>query len=167
VTRLERVKLENIIAEHSKPLSWFCLKLCRDHHDAEDLFQDTWCKAVGKIHLYDETKPFGPWLFAICANEYKNAYSKAKRNPLAVYGEAAVDGDTAIDIADTTPVFDEEQDAARQAVDGLDEKHRLVVILHYFSDYSVEEVAYILGVPQGTVKSRLHKARETLKTQLA
>jgi RNA polymerase sigma-70 factor (ECF subfamily) len=141
--------------------------LCHNHHDAEDLFQETWCKAVGKIRLYDETKPFLPWLFAICINEYRDAYSKAKRNPVATFSEVAGDDDAVFEVADKTPVFDEEHDAVRQAVNGLDDKLRLVVILHYFSDYGVGEVASILGLPQGTVKSRLHKAREVLRVQLA
>jgi RNA polymerase sigma-70 factor (ECF subfamily) len=159
--------LENIIAQHSKPLTRFCLKLCRNHHDAEDLFQETWCKAVGKIRLYDEAKPFLQWLFAICINEYRDAYSKAKRNHVATFSEVSGDDDAVFEVADTTPVFDEEHDAVRQAVNGLDDKLRLVVILHYFSDYGLKEVSSILGLPQGTVKSRLHKARELLRVQLA
>ena len=163
---MERNDLNRYIAEHEKNLTRLCLKLCRNRSDAEDLYQETWCRVMTKLHLYDESKPFQPWLFAVCVNTFRNAYKKAKSNPDALFNtneemECAID--SAIDPA---TVFNEEYDLIRQAVDELDEKHRIVIVLHYFSDYAVEELASIIGIPQGTVKSRLHKARKIIRRRL-
>jgi len=68
--------------------------------------------------------------------------------------------------ADNKPMFNEEYDSIKQIIDDLDEKHRIVIVLHYFSDYSVEQLASIIGIPQGTVKSRLHKARRIIRGRL-
>ena len=163
---MDRDGLIRYVAEHEKALTRLCLKLCQNLVDAEDLYQETWCRVVSKIHLYDESLPFLPWLFAICVNTYRNAHKKAKRRPVAQFDNIE-EMEWAIDRAvSSEPVFNVEHDLIRQIVHGLDEKFRIVIVLHYFSDFSVQELASIIGIPQGTVKSRLHKARKTIKGRL-
>ena len=163
---MERSDIISCIEEHEKNLTRLCMKLCRNRSDAEDLYQETWCRVVEKIHQYDETKPFQPWLFAICVNSYRNAYKRAKRMPVAVFDSSEEMGWAINNTADNKPMFNEEYDLIKQIIDDLDEKHRIVIVLHYFSDYSVEQLASIIGIPQGTVKSRLHKARRIIRGRL-
>jgi len=154
------------VAEQEKHLTRLCLKLCRNRSDAEDLYQETWCRVAAKIHLYDESKPFQPWLFTICVNTFRNAYKKAKSKPDALFDNNEEVERAINETAASATVFNEEHDLLRQIINELDEKHRIVIVLHYFSDYSMEELASIIGIPQGTVKSRLHKARKIIKGRL-
>jgi len=163
---MTREDLNRLVAEHETALTRLCLKLCRSNVDAEDLYQETWRRAVEKIHLYNDTKPFQPWLFTICINVFRNAYRKSKKTPIAVF-DSDEEKERAIDnAAIPEPVFNEEHSLIRDIVNELDEKYRIVIVLHYFSDYSIEELAAIIGIPQGTVKSRLHKARKIIKGRL-
>ena len=163
---MERNSLNRFIAENEKNLTRLCIKLCRNHSDAEDLFQETWCKVIDKIYQYDESKPFQPWLFTICINTYRNAYKKARKTPVASFSSNEEMEWAINNTIDSQLAFDEDHDLIKQIIDSLDEKHRIVVVLHYFSDYSIEQLASIIGVPQGTVKSRLHKARKIIKGRL-
>ena len=156
----------NLVEVHGTALTRFCLKLCRSNDEAEELYQDTWCRAIEKIHLYDSTRPFQTWLFTICVNIYRSAYRKSKKSLIAEFDNDE-DKEWAMDnAAISKPIFNEEHDLIRQAINELNQKHRIVVVLHYFSDYSLEEIASIIGIPKGTVKSRLHKAREIIRGRL-
>ena len=64
---------ERYVAEYSRELTRFCIKLCGDVHDAEDLFQDTWARALDKFDQYDQSSSFKSWLFTICANLFRNS----------------------------------------------------------------------------------------------
>lgn len=139
------------------------MKLCRNYNEAEDLYQETWCKVVEKFYLYDESKPFEPWLFAICINAYKNAYKRAKNKPVAVFSSDEEKEWAINSTPNSIPTFNEEHDFIKQIINEMDEKFRIVIILHYFRNYSVAELSSIIRIPQGTVKSRLHKARELIR----
>ena len=163
---MTREDLNRLVTEHETALTRLCLKLCRSNADAEDLYQETWRRAVEKIQLFDDTKPFQPWLFTICINVFRNAYRKSKNAPVTDFSSDE-EKERAIDNAAISgPVFNEEHSLIRDIVNELDEKYRIVIVLHYFSDYSTEELAAIIGIPQGTVKSRLHKARKIIKGRL-
>ena len=163
---INRDDLDYYVSLHGKNLTRLCLKLCRNSHEAENLYQETWCRVVDKIHLYNKSKPFEPWLFTICVNIFKNLYKKAKNTPVTIF-DGNEEMEWAINNAvETKPIFNEEHDLLRQIINELDEKHRIVIILYYFSDYSLPELASIIRIPQGTVKSRLHKAREIIKRRL-
>ena len=68
---------EKYIEQYSERLSRLCCNLCRNYADADDLFQDTWFKAMKNFDKYDKTRDFGKWLFAVCVNTYKNTRYKA------------------------------------------------------------------------------------------
>ena len=163
---IKRETFDKYISAHGKNLTRLCLKLCRERGEAEDLYQETWCRVAEKIRFYDEAKPFEPWLFTVCLNIFKNACNKAKKRPLAFF-ESDREMERALNnAAAPQPFFNEEHDLLHQIVGELEEKHRAAVALHYFGDYSLEQIANILGIPRGTVKSRLHKAREIIRRRL-
>ena len=77
--RLKRV-FDRYIALYGKRLYGLCVNLCGGAFDPDDLYQETWLKALGKIHRYDESKPFEPWITAICVNIYRDMLRKHKNN---------------------------------------------------------------------------------------
>lgn len=155
--------IDQYIRQYGKRLYGLCLKLCANSFDADDLYQDTWLRVLKCIHQYDPTQPFEPWLTKICVNTYRNALRRIARSPFLQFRT----GEEQEDFFRRIPVPEKEDYAElRQAIDGLPEKLRLTVILFYFQDMNTAAVAQTLGVPEGTVKSRLSKARKLLKEVL-
>ena len=156
---------EKYVALYSRDLTRFCMKLCGNVHDAEDLFQDTWARALDKLKLYDEQRSFKNWLFAICVNLYKNT-GKSKYNSARIV--FATDEEKERFFA-SIPDKNKDIDAyiaLHTALGELPKKHRVVIILFYFKEFSLKEISEILNIPEGTVKSRLNTAKNLLKRRL-
>lgn len=155
--------IDQYIQRYGKRLYGLCLSLCADPTEADDLYQDTWMQVIKHIDRYDESRPFEPWLTRICVNTYRNLLRRAARSPLLHFKtneekEAVLNAIPAKEGEDYSPLY--------RAIDGLPEKYRLTVILYYFREMDVAATALALGVPEGTVKSRLSKARKRLKEVL-
>ena len=156
--------MDQYIQAHGRRLFGLCLTLCAHRQDAEDLYQDTWLKALAHFHQYDPNCPFEPWLTRICVNTYRNSLRRLARSPIFQGFRSTQEKDALLtsvpapDRPDYTPLY--------QAVDGLPEKLRVTVILYYFEENDVNTTAQVLGIPPGTVKSRLNKARTKLKEVL-
>lgn len=138
------------------------MTLCRNRDDAEDLYQETWLKVLSHIHKFDETKEFEPWAARICVNTYRNILRRLKISPFVDFASDAEKTlrmeSVSADERDHTVLYD--------AVDRLPERLRVTVILYYFRYMDVQKTAEILGIPEGTVKSRLNHARKRLKEAL-
>ncbi len=143
------------IAAHGPRLYALCLRLCRNRWDADDLYQDTWYKALRAYKKYDSSRPFAAWLTTICVNTYRDQYRRKKWREWLHLDDAALERVAA------PP--DDPHAAVRQAVDALPEPLRLAVTLYYFAGCDVAQTAQALGVAEGTVKSRLARARAKLK----
>ena len=155
--------IDQYIRKYGKRLYGLCLTLCANPFDADDLYQDTWLQVVRNISRYDESREFEPWLTKICVNTYRNTLRRIARSPLLNFKtneekDSALEAVPAPEKEDYTPVH--------EAVDRLPEKLRLAVILYYFEEMDIAAVAGVLGVPEGTIKSRLNKARKLLKEVL-
>ncbi len=123
--------------------------------DCADAVQEALSKAWAK-RAQAEPGYFRPWLVRIVINECHNLYRRRKR----ILYTAEVEP------APQASVLDDPARQLRQALETLPEKLRLPLVLHHLEGFSVEEVARILRIPEGTVKSRLHQARGALKTEL-
>jgi RNA polymerase sigma-70 factor (ECF subfamily) len=139
------------------------LAITRDEKAAEDILQEAFLRVYTYAHSIDEAMPLGPWLYRVTVNLSYSWTRQVKRWLQSLQ-----------DVVDrwTVPVqwhpetLTEEQEWRQillQAIDALPPRHRVVVILHYLEELSLKEIAYVLDVPEGTVKSRLHYARENLK----
>ena len=139
------------------------LAITRDEKAAEDILQEAFLRVYTYAHSIDEAMPLGPWLYRVTVNLSYSWTRQVKRWLQSLQ-----------DVVDrwTVPAqwhpetLTEEQEWRQillQAVDALPPRHRVVVILHYLEELSLKEIAYVLDVPEGTVKSRLHYARESLK----
>ena len=148
--------MDQYIRQYGRRLYGLCRSLCRNVQDADDLYQDTWLKALDKLDSYDPGLPFEPWITRICVNTYRNVLRRLARSPVRPMEEG--EEFPAPDSPDYAPLY--------EAVHGLPEKLRVTVVLYYFRDMDTAGTAEVLGVPQGTVKSRLSKARKLLKEVL-
>jgi RNA polymerase sigma-70 factor (ECF subfamily) len=166
--------LDILIDRYATDLYTLCMKLARRAPDADDLFQDTWVRVMKRLDSYSPEQRFKPWLFAICVNRYRDMYRWRKRwrrgRGAGAGEESAESALAALEAGDRTPeqraLDREDLLAVRRAIDSLDDALRLPVLLHYYEDLSVEEIGRIMEIPQGTVKSRLHTAREKLRAAL-
>lgn len=164
--------MEILIQRYKDPLYHFCLHLCKGKGAADDLFQDTWIRVMGSIQSLDPGRPFKTWLFTIAANLYKDRWRRHKRwlglvreyhsSDLLEQQLANLEAD--IPAPGQNLLDCEQAKELRNCLEKLADPLRIPVILHYFQEISIQEIAEILDIPPGTVKSRLHSARSKLKT---
>lgn len=154
------------ITKYSLDLTRLCLSLCANRTDADDLFQDTWYKAMKNYSKYNRALPFDKWLFAICVNTYKNNVKLAfnRRNVSFANDEEKMRFMNSI--PDITDKNCDDYIMLHTSIQKLDKKRRIVLVLFYFKDYSIKEISEILKIPEGTVKSRLYSAKSELKRSM-
>lgn len=155
--------IDQYIRQYGKRLFGLCMTLCADPYEAEDLYQETWLKVVRNISRYDLAREFEPWLTKICVNTYRNTLRRIARSPVLSFRDTR-EKDTMMQSVPAPEKKDYEP--LYEAVRNLPEKMRLTVVLFYFEDMDIRSAAEVLGVPPGTVKSRLSKARKLLKEVL-
>lgn len=155
--------IDQYIRQYGKWLFGLCMTLCGDPYEAEDLYQETWLKVVRNISRYDPAREFEPWLTKICVNTYRNTLRRIARSPVLNFRDTR-EKDTMMQSVPAPEKKDYEP--LYEAVRNLPEKMRLTVVLFYFEDMDIRSAAEVLGVPPGTVKSRLSKARKLLKEVL-
>ena len=159
------------ISEHIEKcrerLTRLCLSLCGDHHDAADLFQDTCLRAFKYYKTYDKNKEFDKWIFSICVNTYRSGLKKFYRMKKVDFASAEEHDDFLTGIPDTdSTASHEEYKELIKAVKKLPEKFHIVIVLRFFSDLTEKDMAKMLGIPEGTVKSRLNKAKMLLRKEM-
>jgi RNA polymerase sigma factor (sigma-70 family) len=130
--------------------------------EAEDAAQEGFVKAWQALPRFREGAPFRPWLLAIVVNEARNRRRHAGRQ--AALALRALDPPPAP--TDETAAARAEHERLLQIVGGMREEDRLVIGYRYFLDLNEQETAQALGVPRGTVKSRLARALERLREQM-
>ena len=156
--------IDQYIRQYGKRLYGLCLTLCANSFDADDLYQDTWLRAVKNISQYDESREFEPWLTRICVNTYRNRLRRITKSPI-FDSFASAEEKTAV-MENIAAPESKDYSQLHEAVDRLPEKLRVTVILFYFRDMDIVQTAHILNIPTGTVKSRLNKARKLLREVL-
>ena len=158
-------RISEYINLYGRDLTRLCISLCNQRSDAEDLYQATWEKAIKNIRRYNDEKPFDKWLFAICVNTYKDTVKSSFRRKILSFNKTEDLDLTLNSISDDIAPHDEFL-SLHQALKKLTPEKRQVIALYYFKDYSTKEVAEILNIPEGTVKSRLSTARQDLRKEL-
>ena len=156
--------IDGYIEQYGKRLYGLCLTLCRNSFDADDLYQETWLKAYKKFEQYDKSRPFEGWLTGICMNTYRDILRKRRRSN--IYDNFSTEEEKEAVLENAAAAEPADMEHIRIAVDRLPEKLRVTVILYYFHQMNVSQVSASLKIPEGTVKSRLNKARNMLKEVL-
>jgi RNA polymerase sigma-70 factor (ECF subfamily) len=150
------------------------LRLTRNPADAEDLLQETYLRAYRGFAGFQPGTNLKAWLYRILTNTFINAYRKRQREPQMVledeipdwylYDRLNEDGETASaesQVLDRIPDED-----VKEALDALPETFRMAVWLADVEGFAYKEIAEILGIPIGTVMSRLHRGRKALEQRL-
>ncbi|MBQ5851861.1 MAG: RNA polymerase sigma factor [Lachnospiraceae bacterium] len=129
-----------------------CKAILLYESDCCDVIQEALINAYNKLHTLRDDRYFKTWLFRILINQCNTMRKKQKRRLNMEYG-----------ILDNLQAEDRNYRELYNSIDTLKEDRRQAIILHYVNGYSIAEIADMLSVPIGTVKSRLHHARKELK----
>ena len=158
---------------HLDALYNFALHLSNDHEDAEDLVQDTMVKAYRFFSSYEKGTNAKAWLYRVLKNSFINRYRKTSKQPIQVdYDEISTFYETVRSEQSETTDMQELMyrelmgDEITKALEKLPEDFRTVVILCDIDGFTYEEIANMLDVPIGTIRSRLHRGRNLLRTLL-
>ncbi len=158
---------------HMSLLYNYALRLTNNVEDAKDLIQDTYLKAYRFIAKYEQGTNAKAWLFRILKNSFINNYRKNSRTPQQVeYTE--VEDYVELMKSDYAPTTDLRKDIfdnvlgddVMRAMESLNEEFRTIIILSDIEGMTYEEIAEILDIPLGTVRSRLHRARKVMQEKL-
>lgn len=175
-TYSEKERLEifnNEFMPHIDSMYNFAYRLSFDDDDSKDLVQDTYLKAYRFINSFQRGTNAKAWLYRILKNSFINEFRKKGKEPSKVdyqevenfYNSDDVDDTRTVDLRVDT-VKDMIGDEVTNALNALAIDFRTVIILCDLEGFTYEEMAKILDIPIGTVRSRLHRARNLLKEKL-
>lgn len=153
---IDNHSFEMLVTAQTDTMYRVSMSMLKNEHDAQDAVHDAILLAYQNRNQLRQEQYFGTWLVRILINVCHKVLKARKR-----YSDI---GETLPDIAARdNPYLSVE---IGELIDSLPEKIRLTIILYYVEDYSVKEIKDILRIPEGTVKSRLNKGRNLLKTYL-
>jgi RNA polymerase sigma-70 factor (ECF subfamily) len=166
--------MEIMIERYKTPLYRFCHHLTSNKYDCEDLFQETWVRVVKNINSFDQDKNFETWLCTIAVNCYKDRYRRSKRwlNRIKDYftnedKEQEMENAASLDPSPEEQIVAVEmRESLREQINKLDDIYKLPIILFYFKNMCHNDISEVLGIPVGTVKSRLNTGRSKLKAMM-
>lgn len=162
-----------IITRYKNGLYTFLHRFLNNNEMIEDIFQETFLQLYMSRESFDVTRPLRPWLFTIAANKAKDALRKQHRVPAITIGTISDNEQMSFeDVLNTINVDTEKQGLGpyesverdetsamvRRIIANMPENLREILILSYFNKFSYKQIADILSIPIGTVKSRLHAA---------
>lgn len=162
-------ELIEIVELHGKSIYGFCYKLKGNKEDTDDLYQETFLKAVELRHKIDAARNPKAFLISIAVRLHNNHRRKfAWRQRIAPTAELNEAASNISSLASAMTPEDavlslELRSMIQHAAHLLDDKLKLPLYMYYTADMTIEEIAAALKIPSGTVKSRLHKARTTMR----
>jgi RNA polymerase sigma-70 factor (ECF subfamily) len=161
--------IEQLIQDHQLGVFRLALSILKDPSEANEAAQDTFIAALNALRSYRESSSFKAWLYTIALNTSRSRLRKRKARERLQHRLTAI-----FHIQTQRPptledalIGNEEEAALWKALGKLGEKHRIPIVLRYYHDLSVSEIAEILKIKEGTVHSRLSIARERLRAELA
>ncbi len=163
-----------LVRRYHAPLRRMLQAILRNPQDTEDVIQETLLRAYRFLHRFDPARPFGPWLFQIGANLAKNHLRKGRgRTELSLEASPDEGEDAGYEgewLADERPLREVEgrrlKEAVRAAVARLPDEQRVVLEMRVIGELTYKEIAASLGVPMGTVMSRLNRGRARIQEEL-
>ncbi|MEK6644494.1 MAG: RNA polymerase sigma factor [Planctomycetota bacterium] len=160
---------EALVQRYSRDLFVFVSRFLRNPAAAEDVVQDTFVQVYQSAGGFDLSRRFRPWLYTIAANKARDQLrERVRKREVSISGVAGGDYSEEVSYLDflsddeTRPgdaiEAEEERDIVRTVVSGMPDHHREILVLGYYQRLPYKEIAEILAIPLGTVKSRLHAA---------
>ena len=168
---------DELVRRHSRKLHAMLYQMIGSEADAYDIAQESFLKAYNSLHYFNGKSTFYTWLYSIAANQARNFLRRRKReNSYSIDNDEHGDAlEKDVRLADTSITSDPARQAyisdlkakLGQALDSLSEKHREVVTLFDIQGMSYAEIAAILHISEGTLRSRLHYAHKQLQGMLS
>ncbi|GIV02267.1 MAG: RNA polymerase sigma factor RpoE [Fimbriimonadales bacterium] len=171
----DREAMDELVRKYTDTAWRYAYRLCPNEDDAADLVAEAFARVYTGLESYKEKSSFSTWLYRIVVNCFLDRKKRERRHQHASL-EAEIeleDGEVTLQIPDDALGPDEELEGAERseilarAINLLPEKHKAMVILYHVEMLGYEEIAAVMGLPVGTVKSRLNRARLALKEILA
>lgn len=154
------ISCENIIAEYSDLVYRIAISQVKNKQDAEDIFQEVFISLIKNINDIKNETHLKHWLIRATINRAKNHHLCFWKRQVDLQNEDLNRDQSYLQNENA------QMDEVRNEISSLPIKLRSVVYLYYYEECSVDEIATILEIPSGTIKSRLHTARKTLKIKL-
>jgi len=167
-----------LIRRYERPVFSLIYRLVRDRERAEDLTQDTFIKVLNALDRYDPSYKFSSWIFKIAHNTALDDLRRKHPETLSIHGSPHAATADELEATVLTPVSTDETPEdftssreigthIEEAIGRLRVEYRTAILLCHVEGRPYDEVAQIMNVPLGTVKTYIHRARNELKKQLA
>jgi RNA polymerase sigma-70 factor (ECF subfamily) len=157
----------DLVSRYQDPVYSMALRFVRGEGDAEDIAQEAFLRAYRGLEGFKGDSKFSTWLYRItwnlCADWLRRNRKPGRRSAAIADGADLVD--VRVDLEQGL-LAEEEKRKVREALDGLDDKYRGVLILLYYQKMSYDQIAAVLEVPMKTVETRLYRARKLLRESL-
>lgn len=160
--------IETLVRQFEESVFRLAISVVDDPMDASEITQETFIAALKSLHTYRESTSFKAWLFTIALNRSRSRLRKRKTlgRLRSLWASAFRLESRKLDSPEEILIKGEKEQVVWQGVSRLDEKHRIPIILRYFHELPISEIAQILNVNEGTIHSRLHHARQRLQIEL-
>jgi RNA polymerase sigma-70 factor (ECF subfamily) len=166
--------IRDLLGRYRTAVFNLAFRILRNEEDATDAAQETFIRVFRALDRFDERQRFKPWILRIASNYCIDQIRK--RDWRTVSFDTPIeteDGTLEMELAGPGPQPDEvlerkeQRMVIEQAIDSLPPDYRMAIVLRHTEGLSYEEIADVLGVPLGTVKARIHRARSALQKKLA
>ena len=163
----DSLAIERLVQTHQRDVYRLALSILDDSDDADDATQEVFLSALRGLDSFRANASLKTWLFSITINVCRSRLQRFKRRGRLVQILQSLFHLRSDQAHPESEAIQNEADAALwTAVHALDEKHRIPIVLRYYHDLPVADIAELLGIPVGTVHSRLNHARERLRVLL-
>lgn len=161
---------EGLLNKYKASVYSICYRMVRNHSDAEDLSQEVFIRTFSVLDRYDPSYPFSSWLFRITSNLCIDFLRKAKGGTISLDKPVeSSDGEMPRQLPSKDALPDREVESKEmmavleEAISTLPEHYKIIVLLRHQEQLSYAEISDNLGIPLGTVKARIHRARSYIK----
>jgi len=150
-----------MISRYKDAVFGLCLGFMRNRADAEDICHDAFIRAYLNLRRYDLERKFSTWLFTIAANLCRNQLRYRRNHPSTQEPLQIRGGQDPAKLLDA----EERQAKVRKALDTLPYSYRAPLVLRFYNELPYQEISDILAIPEGTVKTRIHRGKAMLKAR--
>lgn len=171
--RGEEAAFAELLARYRNAIYGLCFRMTRRSEDARDLAQEVFIKVFSLLDRYDESYAFSSWIFRIATNHCIDHLRRNRLKFLSLDGYTDAEGDEIeLQIPHKGPQPDrvlmnrEAMERLEEVVDDLPPHYRAIILLRHDQELAYEEIAQILDLPLGTVKARIHRARNLVMRML-
>mgnify|MGYP001290367584 CR=1 FL=1 len=162
---------EQLILQYEKRIYNFCYRMTNNQEDAEDLAQEIFIKVYKNLNSFKGNSKFSTWIYRIAYNTCVDKYRKKKVTTVSLTlnndeEEKEIDLPSNDPLPEERVVSREEYDVVCECISALKPEYKTVVVLRDIQNYTYDEIAEILNVPLGTVKSHISRGRAALRDAL-